>query len=242
MCNNKYLESLLEEYSYPEAAREAYREIDLRLELFPDLSRSVQEARALLFDTPIDDKRILAILSDAAERLGVPRYTMVLYALLCATERLCECWREMGIPEEIIKDNLKDFRVKNDECHMFTGIYGSFSDGWLIGWFKRGRFTFGRLQFEITTLLPDEAQIGGREFKKGDSVIGVHIPRFPEPFTPEARLASYKAAYKFFRESFEDDLLPFICGSWLLFSALRQTPLPLQMSSSLSAPTRRTCG
>ena len=201
---NKYLERFLEEFSFSEEAKDAYRKVDETLELYPTQKSRVEAAKELLFATPQDDKLIVSILTEVAEKIGIPQSTVCFYALAAATERLMELYREMDIPEDVAKGTLRDFKIKDDECYMFTGIHGSYSTPWLIGWFKRDRFAFGRLQYNPGPLTFDEITVGGKTFRRGDEIITVHIPRLPDPFTPEARQESYKRAYEFFKSRYPD--------------------------------------
>ena len=216
MANKQYLKKILDEYSYADAAKVAYTQVHETLELYPDQKAKLENAKDLLFETPQNDKLLLSILAEVSERIGIPKNTVNFYAFITATERLVACYREMNIPESVIHSILRDFKVKDEECFMYTGIHGSFSDGWLVGWFKRDRFAFGRLQFNIGALTYPEITVGGKTFREGDKIICIHIPRLPDPFTPEARLESYKGAYEFFKDCFNDKEIPFTCNSWLL--------------------------
>lgn len=234
MINNSYLENILEELSFPEEARDAYRAVAAALEIHPEQSRRMKETAELLFVIPQDTKLILSTLGEIADRLSIPAATVNFYLYITATEELRELWRKMGLTEETIHNCLRDFRYKNDECHMFTGVWGSYSDGWLMGWFKRDRFAFGRLQFDTRGLEVAEATVGGRTLHRGDKVVSVHIPRAPEPFSPEARLEAYRMAYSFFKDSFPDEQIPFICGSWLLFPYNREILSPTSNTVSFA--------
>ncbi len=215
MSSGKYLESFLRDYGYPEDAIAAYFAVHDALDA--ECQAEIDRAVEMLFAPEQDQKAILAILSAVAEKISIPAYTVNFYAFAIATERLRALLSSKGISEDIIYNSLRDFRYKNDECYMFTGVYGSYSDGWLMDWFKGGRLALGRLQFELSKLQSDSATVGGREYKRGDTVVGVHIPRSPDPFDYDAQIASYKMAYEYFKDSFEDEFIPFTCGSWLLY-------------------------
>lgn len=218
MEKNIYLEKFFEEFDYQEEAREAYRAVGIALERNPECKDKAQRATDMLFEKPQDVEGIIALLTDAAKGIGISAHTVKFYVLAVATEKLRELWRKGGTDDSVAYNSLRDFRFKSDECHMFAGVYGSFSDAWLIGWFRGDRFAFGRLQFEVTKLSYEEGiTVGGKFFEKGSEVVGVHIPRSPDSFSPEARLASYKMAYEHFKSQFPEKEIPFTCGSWLLF-------------------------
>ena len=216
MDHKNYLEKFLREFDYPEEAREAYRAVYSAVESSPEHSAEINKAVEMLFEHQQDQEAILAILASVADKVKIPAHTVKFYAFLIATHRLRRELSEKGISEQVIHNSLRDFRYKSDECHMFVGIYGSFSDSWLMGWFKGERLAFGRLQFEITKL-KYPTTLSGKEYSEADDVIGVHIPRSPDPFNREAQMEAYKLAYEHFKGSFSDKYIPFTCGSWLLF-------------------------
>ena len=232
---NNYLEKFLEEFEYQEEAREAYRAVAAALDKNAEARGELERASEMLFVKPQDAKAIVALLASVAERISIPAYTVNFFAFATATQRLREIWREMGVSDAVARNSLRDFRFKNDECHMFTGIYGSYSDGWLIGWFKAERFAFGRLQFEVAPMFHDgSVTVGGKEFLKGSPAVGIHIPRSPDSFSPEARLEAYREAYKYFSGLFEDKEIPFTCCSWLLFPYNREILSPTSNTVSFA--------
>ena len=54
----------------------------------------------------------------------------------------------------------------------------------------------------------------------------IHIPSSGEPFDREARLASYKMAYDFFREELAGGPLVCVCHSWLLYPGYKEVLKP----------------
>lgn len=218
MKSCSYFERFLEEFDYQKEAKDAYLEVAKTLKNNSECLAMAERASNMLFERPQNTGAIIDILASVAEKIGLPSYTVSFYIFALSTERLRGIWANKGMPDSVIYDSLKDFRVKSDECFLLTGIYGSYSDGWLIGWFRGERFAFGRLQFEMTELSCDEdVAVGGRKLVKGDKVIGIHISRSADSFSPEARLEAYKMAYNYFAPAFSGKEIPFTCDSWLLF-------------------------
>lgn len=232
--NERYLESFLAEYGFCEGAVNATLAVRAQVEDSPCLLAKIRKARQLLFAEPQDAKAIEQLFCEVADSLSLSKYTVALYALAEATEQLRDSFLEMKLPEMVIYDTLSDLYIKCEECYGLTGVYGIYSIGWIIGWFRCKRFTFGRLQFELAAITAENLSVGGVTLKVGDGAIAVHIPRSEKPFTPEARLESYKMAYEYFAKYFESDKIPFTCNSWLLFPYNKQILSPTSNTVSFA--------
>ena len=118
-----------------------------------------------------------------------------------------------GIPEEILLDTAFDLKT-------YTRIWSEIKGGLYLGelgWLKlhmSGKlFKLGRLQFCFENQPHD---IPNTDVKKGDAVIGVHIPERGPLDTAECE-KSFKAAKVFFAKYFPSyDYKAFTCHSWLL--------------------------
>jgi hypothetical protein len=95
---------------------------------------------------------------------------------------------------------------------------GLHTQTWLTLAFRGLLFQLGRLQFNLDLIDYDQSVIdaAGAPFKRGDAVIGVHIPE-RGPMDPEACDASLRWAAEFFPRHFpERECRYATCHSWLL--------------------------
>ena len=104
---------------------------------------------------------------------------------------------------------------KMRECIKVKKVFGTFVAGWYDGFFKFKRFSFGRLQFDITRHEGDTIRIADRVIEKGDLVLYCHIPS-AGPLVHEQCIESYKKAYEYFKNELKDGVLVVRCCSWLL--------------------------
>lgn len=159
---------------------------------------------------------ILRIAKDAADSVGIHRYTAELLMCICLTERLEELYRQFGISAETYKNSVADLRYKLQECKLVYGIVGSFVSEWFGGFFNLTRFGIGRLQFEVIPLGTDYER-GSVRLSADSKVINVHIPRSGDPLTEKACQEAYELAKSFFAKEIDTEPCPFVCHSWLLY-------------------------
>lgn len=167
----------------------------------------------------------LSVTEEICENAGVNKYTGVLLLFICHSAQLKEYYKEAGISESIWHTSMCDLRYKTMECKNVHGIWGSFSQGWFIGFFILDRFGFGKLQFEIRKL--------GYTYEKGDilltpetKVLNTHIPRTGTRLDRESMKESYRQAAAFFREYYHMDRIVFRCASWLIYPRNRELISP----------------
>lgn len=143
--------------------------------------------------------------------LGVNRRTLELYILLKCWEIVKVRYDEQGISEEIFMRTFHDMYCKWKECLDVYGVDGIFVGFWYDGFFDLTRFALGRLQYE---LIPYEEEtpyvLNGKEIKKGDLVINMHIPS-EGPLTEDSIEDSLRQARDFF-----PGYDVFVMDSWLL--------------------------
>ncbi len=136
-----------------------------------------------------------------------------LLAFLYFCEELSKKYEKLGIPEEYLLDTLYDLKIYTN---IYTEINGNLFLGEL-GWLKlhaTGRiFKVGRLQFNFDKSIHD---LPGTDIKKGDPVLGVHIPERGPLGTSDCE-KSFKDAKAFFAKYFPGyNYSAFTCHSWLL--------------------------
>ena len=113
-------------------------------------------------------------------------------------------YQRKGIEDTVFDGVIKDIKVKNDECYIVRGVYGTFVEGWFNRYFELTRFAFGRLQFELQ-YLPEDIIIDSKKILKDTLTIGVHIPS-GEPLTLDDCVNSFRMAYDKFACFFEKKL------------------------------------
>ena len=130
-------------------------------------------------------------------------------------EELEKKYKEKGIDEKYLFDNLKDISVWMDIHSEMNGELYLGELSWLSKHFMPRLFKIGRLQF---CMRPIERDIESKNLKKGDFVIEIHIPQ-RGPLDNDECKASIEEARKFFEKHYpEYDYKCFTCNSWLLGS------------------------
>jgi hypothetical protein len=148
------------------------------------------------------------------------------YVFLAAVEEIRGWHAAQGVPDQVSWDTLADLG-RHMRLYRRTGHVGLDVPWWIGLHFRGALFELGRLQFNPYRLRMGEAgplfwydaaqsEALGDGFRRGDRVLGVHIPE-AGPLDPAACDASFQAARHFFAEH-----LPAYasrvatCTSWLL--------------------------
>lgn len=226
MNHINYIKSFCEEYFYPQEAAESCCFVYQRIAAEEKNKEALDRAEEILFgEEEVDFNVIRGLLQKVAQDISANEYVVPLVFYIRATRRLKVLYEQNKIPAKIQRDTMEDLLCKAEECKMVNGCYGLMNPAFLYKHFRLGRFALGRLQYELGEFAGESCEIGGRVIKKGDLVIRCHIPRSGKSFNDAARLDSYKQAYEFFKEYFEDGQAVFTCDSWLLFE-LNEKILP----------------
>lgn len=153
-----------------------------------------------------------------AELIGESKYTVNFVLLLNCTKPLLAAYKKEGISEDIYWNSIIDLKVKMLECMENHGVWGTFVEGWFMGFYKLERFGLGRLQYELGDFCEESYYEHGIVLKDSQFVLGMHIPSHLGALTYEARLDSYKKAYAFFKDKYFKDMpMVVCCNSWLLY-------------------------
>ena len=118
--------------------------------------------------------------------------------------------------EEVYRDTVNDLANKIRECTKCEDVVGITAVSWYHLFLREVIFALGRLQFHIVTFPKDDCEVNGRIIKKGDPIIKLHIPSSGK-LTEELCFDAYRRAYRFFKDQFDGDVLPFMCSSWMLY-------------------------
>lgn len=216
----QYLEKFLKDFDYKESDAEFLLSEYSKIAENEEANKGFNELIELYNRTIEFDyyKDFLLKAEEAGKLAGVHPYTSGLLIFMCITKHLKELYDEKGISEEIYHESMLDLRYKLEECKLVKGIVGSFVAWWFPGFFNMTRYALGRLQFEMSTYEGEEYTKNGKILRKGDKVIGVHIPRSETPITKEATDDAYAKAAKFFIDQIPNKQVVFVCHSWLLYT------------------------
>lgn len=222
--NTQFIQDFMKRYDYPE---EAIKEFTRLLQRLDDEEKFGNEFDIFVNGYMYPEADGLREALDGVSALGVKyeenECTIEFVFLLLCAPILFERYAEKGIDEQIFWDSANDFRYKLVECIECEEVPGTFVAGWNDGFFKMGRFAYGRFQYELGTFDRDDYKFKcGKVLKRGDTYVNFHIPSSGVPLTDEVRLDSYKKAYPHYKHLFPDGLVVFGCHSWLLYPKHRE--------------------
>lgn len=191
-------------------------------QLLTDDHAAITDAADAYTSKTIGIEAAAASLHPLADARSIPHRTMDFVFVACASKQLRERFRIAGYDDALFWQTIADLDCKLAECHTVYGEWGVDCLLWYDHFFEMRLFWLGRLQYE-RRLLPSDVPITVGEYtlQPGDTVYSVHIPSCG-PLTRDARLDSYRRAYKFFKEERGDKPLFCCCLSWLLFPANRE--------------------
>lgn len=213
-----YLQTVLKEHNFPlfmiDEVLSCYRSIvenEQTKGIFDEILLAYRED--MLCDaTPLDEKN-----TAIAQVLNVHLFTVRLVSLLCLMKDMVGRFQENNIGEEVIYQTVEDAYAKALDTYDTYKVVGVCYWDWFFGFLRMTRFGLGRLQFELAKFRLPRYEKNGKFLTEASTVINVHIPRLPMPFTPENCEKAYQLAKQFFGGHFEGDGIPFVCWSWLLY-------------------------
>lgn len=220
-----YVRNILDNFSYPAEAAEAFTRIEKRLDEQKDFGEKFDRAvESYMIKQEISLKQAVEQTEALAAEYGEHRYTMDFILILNCTEILRMNYARSGLSDELFMAGVDDLRCKLMECIECEGVPGTFVADWNDGFLKMNRFAYGRFQYEKTVFNRgiDFVTKCGRVIKDGDTLINFHIPSSGIPMTDEVRLDSYKKAYEAYKGLFPDGRVVFCCNSWLLYPRHRE--------------------
>lgn len=224
MFYNDFTVRFLNKIGFPEEAKTCFWELEKRLDGDPEAGAAYGDIIEKYLEPCAHDLgNRLEDLTDLSEKIGVNKYTMHMAFLINCAETLLERYYERGVDESIFWRSMDDLRCKLLECHECEGVWGTFVGGWFGRFYEMTRFGLGRFQFEFNTYEGEDRPLtGGYELKKGQYLIGFHIPSSGISLTDEVRYDSYRRAYEFYKQAFGGGPVYLQCGSWLLFPGNRE--------------------
>ena len=118
--------------------------------------------------------------------------------------------------EEVFHDTARDLVYKTAECEAAEDVIGTVSISWYNNLLRRDIFALGRLQYHIVPFRFESYEKNGLSLKQGDPILNIHIPSAGK-LTEELCFDSYRRAFRFYRDRFAGDVMPFSCRSWMLY-------------------------
>ncbi len=162
----------------------------------------------------MDYEKILEELKDVSPRCGIHTYTlhMLFYIILSRKtgeyRRTRHCARNLPCLHD--GPALEASGMQKNVRHMGHQSSAVADSGGL----RSRRFALGRFQYELVPFR-ETYEKDGVSLHPGDLVINVHIPSCG-PLKREEYMKSYAMAADFFRDSFKDRPIVFLCESWML--------------------------
>lgn len=138
----------------------------------------------------------------------------ILYLYICFGIEMKPIFLANGISEKIYYDTFYDLTIWCRWCKKYYGVYGMLEERWYVRLFEMNVFRLGRLEFEKVILDKDIIYSKGL-IKKGEKVIGVHIPE-GGPLLEKSSDESFRMAEEFF----PDEYKIYVCSSWLTSPAM----------------------
>lgn len=217
MKNYNHALLVMEKQDYPAEAREVIIRTEEKI-LNNEKANKIYES---MYRTYWLKKKNFGEFSDKskalAELIDENVYTVYFVLLLNCTKPLLAQYKKEGISEDVYWNTIIDLKVKLIECKENYDIWGTFVEGWFMGFYTLERFGLGRLQFELSDFGEEFYEENGIFLKDSDFVLGLHIPSHLGPLTYEARLDSYKKAFEMFKDRFGGKYIAVCCNSWLLY-------------------------
>ena len=223
----EYIISFFDEFDFPTEAREDLLanydiiwENDNVRKAFEAYIKEYEAENKLDWNKSTDD------VVEAEGSLGVHEYSAHLIFLICLTKHAKQLYEEKGYSYEMYKNTFNDIRCKLFECQKMHSVWGNeLLRIWYGRFFELNLFGLGRFQFEKREFYNpagEDYKKGSKCIKQGDLVINIHIPSDGRPVTKELIDDALARGYEFYKDLFEDGVVPFNLRSWLLYERHRE--------------------
>ncbi len=219
-----YITDFFEEFIFPQEARSAViagydqiRNTDV-WNIFETYIKEYEATDKLDWHLSADE------ITGAAAQLGIHAYTSHLIFLICLTKHVRALYQRNGYSYEMFKTTFSDLRYKLFECHRVHSVWGNeVLRVWYGRFFEMNLFGIERFQFEKREFWDVRGyEKNGKRIEKGDLVINIHIPSDGRPLTKEIIDDTFSKAYDFYKDLFDDGIVPFTLRSWLLYEKHRE--------------------
>lgn len=207
----------MEKHEYPEEAKEVIIRTEEKI-LANEKANKIYESmyraywlKKKNFHTFSDKSKMLA------EEIGESIYTVNFVLILNCTKPLLAAYKKAEYSEEIYWNSILDLKAKLLECKENRDVWGTFVEGWFMGFFEMRRFGIGRFEYDLSDFGEELYEDNGIAIKDSEFVLGMHIPSHLGPLTYDVRMDSYKKAFEFFKDRFGGKHIIICCNSWLLY-------------------------
>lgn len=149
--------------------------------------------------------------TESMSKINDPALNLLYYLYRC--QDIAEKYNALGIDYQIFSDTMYDLVTWEENYHRLSGAFGITEIYWLNNHITFNIFHLNRLQFVFDKAKYDSEKYN---FKKGDAILAVHIPRRGK-LDCDLCARSYSQAAEFFKKTFPDYKYKAItCNSWLL--------------------------
>ena len=222
MVNEKYLQDFFQKFEYPQEAQDALllalgKVKDVALEEFEELIETYNYRWVLDAFLDFEDR-----MSEISKKAKIHEFEGRFLLYLHLLPKLKEIYVQKGISLEIWEDSVRDLKYKLLKCKLIHNVWGSFLRGWFAGFFQLKRFAFGKLEFELKKFHGNYEK-NGITLIPESIIVYIHIPRSSGGLTYEDQTIAFQRAKEFFQPRYgKDRKIPFMTGTWLLFSKNKQ--------------------
>lgn len=173
----EYVYNFLDEYSYPQTTKTAV------LSVFDCIDESMVDniMQTYQSETDFDFDALTSIVDEIAQTINVNVYTVRLFSLICLTEKMRKAYEKSGIPENHLKDTLKNVLYESKKCRKEKGVEGITQWHGYCAVLQAKRFALGRLEFELSSFDKEYYEKDGNILQNGDSIIRVYVPFTGKP-------------------------------------------------------------
>jgi len=222
-----YVDLFLSKVVFPHEAETEFRRVNAIVMGNPKYAVQFREYAVKIVSGEIDGyKPVDDMLKVVSAETGIHVYPMNVVFYMNAVDLLIDKYKEKGLPEDLMWDSLQDFKYKNIECRSNSGYWGTFVPGWARKFYTAELFALGRFQYEIGGFRDEHYDRCGVKLNRHDKVLAVHIPSSGVSLTPEVRMDSYKRAYEFYKDEFENGIVPITSKTWLFCTKQEEFLLP----------------
>ena len=145
------------------------------------------------------------------EIIDIHPYTLNLLLCVCCIDPLRKAFAEAGL-EKKLDEEIDRLRADVLSCKTNFNVWGVKKGFWQWMFHELNCITLGRLEYEPFHHF--SVPYGG--IKKGDPVILIHIPGGTLLKMDEVE-KSLECAYEYFKGRFDNETVPFITHSWLIY-------------------------
>ena len=193
-------------------AEEAIVQSEKHYEIFKNDDDYLKVIEAIKNDVPPMEVQEMNV--KLSEKLGINNLELHLAVLLTCGDVVKENFEKQNYSDELCWESSVDIKCKANETKDLCGFYGVSPFFWGVRVLRGELVKLGRLEFEERESDFDFT-VNGFSIKKGDIVLGMHIPTGGR-MTPQEIDESFELAYNFYNKKY-DGWMIVRCGSWIVY-------------------------